>query len=131
MKKGVPVDEAAEGRVQMVLYHALETVRVSALCLQHVLPAAANKLLDDIAVPASQRNPMKFGRFGWRPRVISPEDTEKNEDCGRAQVSVAPFTKIVPPAAKPETKKNAPKEGPSRKERKAQYKKQMQMAEAN
>ncbi|KAI9102506.1 tRNA synthetases class I (M)-domain-containing protein [Phlyctochytrium arcticum] len=52
VKSENPTDHA---RLQTVLYHAIETVRIASILLQPVLPLKMAQLLDDIDVPAEQR----------------------------------------------------------------------------
>jgi methionyl-tRNA synthetase len=54
-------------RLDFYLYCALETVRVCALCLQAFTPQLARTLLDGLGVEQAHRNPLLFGRFGYRP----------------------------------------------------------------
>ena len=102
-------DEASGRRVEMILYHCIEAVRACALCLQCIVPTSASRLLDQIAVPATQRAPLTYCRFGWRPAVIGG-DVPLNAEAGnvngmwegmdhvavgRAAVREAPFAKLA------------------------------------
>lgn len=57
----------ARAQLDWYLYCAIETVRVAALCLQPFTPAIAARLLTGLGVKPEHRNPVRFGRFGYRP----------------------------------------------------------------
>ncbi len=78
-------------RMETVLWTTAETLRIAAILAQPVIPEAAGKLLDLLAVPADERNfahvdvryELKSGIALPPPAPVFPRFVEKEEEAGK------------------------------------------------
>lgn len=64
-KNKSPLSIEAQQRLDTILYVTLESLRISSLLLQPIMPTTTEKILDRLGVPINERNSdyFKFGRI--------------------------------------------------------------------